>query len=209
MADWIEDIYDEIVDECQEIRDYLKKNELGENNPADKIATLDNVTFYISDLQFAKDLDLVRSLGITKVLSLEILNSQKLAKSFDSADIKHLCIDMIDGYDNKVATTIGEFEAGHQFLLKKISQNDRVLIHCYKGVSRSSAMMIFHLLKHIYNNNLGVVSVLDVIKYIWTKRQIFPNKHFIKLMLTVNHIYKQKSKNEKQLTLSDLSKLFD
>jgi protein-tyrosine phosphatase len=142
------------------------------NNPIDHITG----NIYISDLASALNPFILQKYGIKKILSLELLNcGQELNKLCENYKITHKSIPIVDGYYNKINILRNLFEECHNF----IKGDENILIHCYQGVSRSAAVLIYHLL-HL---NIGNFSVFDFIKYLRTKRNICPNRYFIKFLV--------------------------
>ena len=76
----------------------------------------------------------------------------------------YLNLDLIDSYQEEI---IDKFEISNNFINKAIENNEKILIHCICGVSRSSTLVIAYL---IHKKLIGNVD--SIIKELRSKREI-------------------------------------
>ena len=75
----------------------------------------------------------------------------------------YLNLDLIDSFQEEI---IDKFTESNQFIEKAINNNEKILVHCICGVSRSSTLVIAYLLSKKIGN------VEEIIKMLQEKRDI-------------------------------------
>lgn len=125
---------------------------------------------YLGNYKVATNLNLLKSLGITHILNASIehpnyFEDEFIYKKFPLYDSPH---ENIRKYFNESFKFIDD-------ALNDTSSSDKsILIHCHAGISRSSTLVIYYLMK---KNNLDVESAFKYVKNI--RHFIAPNHGFI------------------------------
>ena len=70
------------------------------------------------------------------------------------------------------------FEETYHIICKHLNQNNKILIHCGAGVSRSATILVAFFLRYFKGQNKKT-SVKKILKFIQTKREVQPNKNFM------------------------------
>ena len=84
---------------------------------------------YLGNLYIANDIDVLKNLGITKVLSL--IERFRIPKYKESDNIKHKVILIDDSIQQNIIKYFGE-------CLNFIKGEENILVHCAAGSSRSA-----------------------------------------------------------------------
>jgi len=119
---------------------------------------------YLSDWKGASNLEFIKELGITKIISLGNEKEQKFYKFHD--DIEYLKITIEDSEDANISQYFNK--------TNKFISNGIVLIHCNKGISRSATIIIAYLMNKGMKYD-EAFKKLKKVRYI-----IKPNSGFIK-----------------------------
>jgi len=122
---------------------------------------------YLSDWEGASNLNFIKELGITKIISLGNEKEQEMYKFYD--DIEYLKIII---KDNKEENICKYFKETNKFISDGI-----VLVHCNKGISRSSTIIISYFM----NKGMNYEKTYRKIKKI--RYMIKPNEGFIKQLI--------------------------
>jgi len=140
----------------------------------------DNI--YISDMNGAKNVSLLRSKKIQNIVSI----TKRPIFMIDGIEYDKIMIDDTDSIDfiNATHKTVDK-------ILGLVNKNRIILVHCFKGLSRSVCFVIFLLIK----NGMTFKQAYEFVKQ---KRNIDPNPIFIKQLIdysNTNHI--PNGKNDK------------
>ena len=92
---------------------------------------------YLGNLYIANDIDFLKNLGITKVLSL--IERFRIPKYKESDNIKHKVILIDDSIQQNIIKYFGE-------CLNFIKGEENILVHCAAGSSRSATIVIAYLM---------------------------------------------------------------
>lgn len=96
---------------------------------------------YHGDLGHAIDLDLLLDLKIQHIINVcDCPLDEQIQKIFDVLWIRDL-------EDNLQADVRRCFDQTNQFLFECKEKNEKVLVHCQAGISRSSAIVLAYLIK--------------------------------------------------------------
>eukprot|EP01084_Bolivina_argentea_P181976 314245_1 len=135
-----------------------------------------NDKLYIGDIGCATNKKILKNIGITHIVN----TTENISNTFQGdsdLNIKYLQI-FVDDHVNEDISIY--FEEVLQFIHSAINSNDfsninnRVMVHCRQGVSRSASFVIAYLMKY-YN-----YSFFSAEKYVKKKRNIIkPNAGFI------------------------------
>ncbi len=151
------------------------------NTPIAKI----NDKLFLSSVIQAENFDLLKALGITHILNLtgykhgtsELRYPPKFRNDFEYA---HLVIADEDDPVTMLTFRSNFFEAGNDFIHQALMSrhSSRVLVHCEAGISRSSTLVISHLMS-VWN--LSVKEAFETVKNL--KANIAPNQAFFRQLL--------------------------
>ena len=92
---------------------------------------------YLGNLYIANDIDVLKNLGITKVLSL--IERFRIPKYKESDNINHKVILIDDSIQQNIIKYFGE-------CLNFIKSEENILVHCAAGSSRSATIVIAYLM---------------------------------------------------------------
>lgn len=150
---------------------------------------------FISNWFTSNNLNLLIELNINAVITVE--KSKKPLQDLDyyeKNNIEFLQIPIDDSINENINRF---FDISYDFIDKNISQGKNVLVHCFAGISRSSAIVINYMIKKFYKTSSDSTikepnDVLNyILKYVQTKRNIVnPNSGFMKQLLIKSTEYK-------------------
>ena len=106
---------------------------------------------YLGDINSANDLDWLKSQKITNILGM--IDGQ----------IKHPGMNyLIHGniLDHPDENIVKYFGSCYQFISNALSKNERVLVHCYAGISRSTTIVVMYLM---YSHKLKLLQALEFV----------------------------------------------
>ena len=127
-------------------------------NDLDQI--IDNI--YLGNLLAAKDIETLKSKGIKKILSIMDEETPK----YESSDFIHKKVNVEDYNGQNIIQYFGE-------CLNFMKGEEKILVHCMAGASRSATIVIAYLMWTKKMNDT------DAIKFIQKKRSaVNPNKGF-------------------------------
>jgi atypical dual specificity phosphatase len=130
----------------------------------------DNI--FISDVDSAENIELLRKFNITHVLSLIHYNNIMVG-IYDDANIEYKRIPIFDSPDELI---LDKFPAMIEFIANE-QHGVRVLVHCECGISRSVTAVAAYLLK-VFPDKYKTVE--DVLNFIRSKRIVAnPNYGFV------------------------------
>ncbi|XP_063630009.1 uncharacterized protein LOC134801406 [Cydia splendana] len=124
---------------------------------------------YLSNIKAAQDINVLRHLNITHVLTIE---AHRIPKStFAASNINNL---FIKAYDTSQTNLMPYFPMSNAFIEEALTSGGNVLVHCRFGVSRSATLVIAYLMQK-YNMNYD-----QAFEYVKSKRFfINPNPGFV------------------------------
>ena len=129
------------------------------NNPFDEI--IENL--YLGDYNSSKDINLLKELGITKVLSVL---DYTYGPNYNPKEFIHKKINVDDFVITNIIKYFGE-------CLHFIKGNDKILVHCMSGSSRSATIVIAYLMW------IKKWTFKEALDYVKKKRPVvFPNDGF-------------------------------
>lgn len=113
------------------------------------------------------NLDVLEKYGITNILSLGVRVQINMPSKINQKFVE--CLDLPETNINKI------LKETCPFIENALNQNERVLVHCNAGVSRSSSVIIGYLILNKF------ISFEEAYKTVKSKRQcIRPNDGFVK-----------------------------
>lgn len=122
---------------------------------------------YLGGIEATENRDLMRQMGITRVLS--VLDTFRYFPPFDP-EIDHLKISLPDFAQSQIISHIPE---GLRFISDSQKSGRNVLVHCAAGVSRSASMVIAYIMvKYNYDYETAKKFVRE------RRRCIWPNEGF-------------------------------
>ena len=144
-------------------RPYFRHNTASNSHPSEIL----NSWLFQGDWRHANDSVLLESLSIT-----HIINVTDRVLSDRSRQILH-----IPSKNGRLAELSESFHETNAFLDKCREENCRVLVHCERGVSRSSTIILVYLMHY------KKWTVLQAFEYLLTKRQEASPNHALLLQL--------------------------
>ena len=130
------------------------------------IQKVDN-NVYISDYKAAANPHFIKKANITRIVKL----FADSASDQRHPGVSYLVIDAIDHPDYDISEAA---MTAIPFIQQAIQNNERVLVHCRAGISRSATIVLFHLM---INRNIPLDLALKVLIHI--RPIINPNPGFM------------------------------
>jgi len=133
---------------------------------------------YLGNINSVYDLKTLKNIGIKNIISI--------IAGFQPPFPEHFNYLVINALDNENTDLTKNFEETNKFIEEAFENNEKILIHCMAGRSRSASIVIAYLIKVF---GINVKTSIDILK---TKRAIIePNKSFIiQLENYYNSLYK-------------------
>jgi len=130
---------------------------------------------YVGDRHTAKNLELLKQLGITHVLNAAHGNGlfhyvNTSAKFYEAHGIKFMGVHAINKKKFQMEL---HFEQTANFIDEAIKNGGKVLVHCMRGVSRSATLALAYL---ISKQNMTPQQALTTVR---TRRKVEPNNGFL------------------------------
>ncbi|KAL4454260.1 hypothetical protein ABPG74_012217 [Tetrahymena malaccensis] len=133
---------------------------------------------YISDYDYASNLQNLEKDNIKSVLSIDRNHNFKLPDSYN-----HKTIIV---FDNEMESIKAHFDKSYQFIFNSIQNQQNILIHCRRGISRSATILIAFLMK--FQNK----SYEDCYNFLKQKRPVInPNSGFVKQLKSYEKVLKE------------------
>jgi hypothetical protein len=142
---------------------------------------------YLGNINSAYDIDTLKKLGITSIISV--------LAGFNPPYVNEFNYLVINALDNDTTDLINQFESTNTFIDDVFEKNEKILVHCHYGKSRSVAIIAAYLIKTF---GISIPTSLDLIK---SKRGcIDPKTHYIKqLNKYFNKLYTLTNHNDRNL----------
>lgn len=96
-------------------------------------------TLYLGDYNAALDIDWLQKKGIT-----HIVNATKEIPNLYPDRFQYLKLNLDDHSEEDISRALPQ---SFEYIHRSISQGGKVLVHCYAGISRSSSMVIYYLMR--------------------------------------------------------------
>ena len=137
---------------------------------------------YISSIDEARKIYLLEAIGIKHVLDLssfgltQSLTGQKDFSSYvdkykSKFRYKHIPVD-----DTPNTPLSNYFAEAHEFIFQALEKNEKILIHCFAGISRSATIVHSLLVSRQYENQMSLSEAYELMQ---SKRSIiYPNIGF-------------------------------
>lgn len=90
---------------------------------------------YVSGMRVAQNLEMLREKNIQRIINC----ASGIIPNYFPAHFTYLSLNLLDGKQEDLSWFICEVI---QFILEGVKRNERILVHCEKGISRSSAFVI-------------------------------------------------------------------
>lgn len=131
---------------------------------------------YIGNVAVAQNKKTLCKLGITHVLNAA---HSKQGSIGDQSFYGSTCVYYgIPAEDSDNFDLSQYFKPAADFIHKALKNKDgKVLVHCIMGMSRSATLVLAYLMLH------QRLTLLNALKHVIQKRAIYPNRHFLSLLL--------------------------
>ncbi|XP_014242686.1 dual specificity protein phosphatase 10 isoform X2 [Cimex lectularius] len=137
---------------------------------------------YVGNARDARDIQLMKDLGVTKVLNV----TQAGVPSQEASGIAYRQLPASDSTQQNIKQY---FEEAFSFIEDARKSNGSVLVHCQAGVSRSPTIAIAYIMKH------RGVSMVEAYKLVKTARSIIsPNLNFMGQLLELEQCLRSEVK---------------
>ncbi len=127
---------------------------------------------YLGDYTHATTKSWLKKNGIT-----HIVNCAKEHKKYFPNDFVYLELELDDAEDQMI---YGAMEKSYVFIKNALERAGNVLVHCHAGISRSSSMVIYYLMKEYH---LPFDRAYMITKY--KRNQVNPNAGFVQQLISV------------------------
>nr|XP_015818064.2 dual specificity phosphatase 29 [Nothobranchius furzeri] len=147
---------------------------------------------YIGDEQTAKDKLLLRSLGITHVLNAAEGTWNNVDTGSDYYNDMDIVYYGVEAEDIQTFDLSQYFFSAAKFIHETLSNHqNKLLVHCVMGRSRSATLFLAYLMIH---ENMTVV---DAIEHVKKRRRIIPNWGFLKQLRELDqHLLERRASAE-------------
>ena len=126
---------------------------------------------YIGGEQDAKDLDLLRSIGVTHVINCAS-GYARTGPDFHGKDFAYIGFNAEDEWSYNI---MQHFQPVYEFIENARLSGGKVLIHCLLGVNRSGVLAIAYCMLH---KNVGPISAAKFVKE--SRKEVLINEGFQK-----------------------------
>lgn len=146
---------------------------------------------YISDLEYACDINELTRYNIKSILYLGISNKSKyILDLYKECNIRHKYLKIADTTDSNISEC---FEPSWQFINYNIKKGRNILIHCTKGISRSPTIVAYYLTRKMHERMKDQGTTEPVLNDILTLIKIHrpcsqPNKYFLQQLKNYENI---------------------
>lgn len=111
----------------------------------------------------------IKNNNITSIITIWNFNNLKI----DSLGIKPEDYLYIRANDDIYTILMNYFDLTYNFIKNKLSENKKILIHCYAGLSRSATILLNYFMSKY---NYDFYTAYNIIN---SKRNIYPNTFFV------------------------------
>ncbi|XP_020777136.1 dual specificity protein phosphatase family protein [Boleophthalmus pectinirostris] len=134
---------------------------------------------YIGNVAVAQNKKTLCKLGITHVLNAA---HSKQGSIGDQRFYGDTCVYFgIPAEDSDEFNLSQHFRPAAEFIHTALKTKDgKVLVHCIMGVSRSASLVVAYLMLH------QRLTLSNALKHVIQKRSIYPNRHFLSLLLKLD-----------------------
>lgn len=94
---------------------------------------------YIGSYEEASDLEWLKKRGITRIVNMSEEHPNYFPNNFHYY--------RADAYDHPSQSLLRIFQEGYKFMIRGSMNGGTILVHCHAGISRSSSMIIYYLMK--------------------------------------------------------------
>ncbi|CAF4374977.1 unnamed protein product [Rotaria socialis] len=190
---------DEELRRIKEFQEYERQGTAFENFLRFGSGTEPSVVFdevlFLGTLNHGSNLDLLERLKIVHIINVSETDAS------DKFPSNHFDIVYIPMEDDVRTNIKQHFNRTNELLHSYYMKNERCLVHCAAGVSRSATIVLAYLMKYHHN------TVTEAFRYLVEKRpQIWPNQGF---MLQLIHYENELIKSREILSTSETSEAFN
>ncbi|EFC45293.1 predicted protein [Naegleria gruberi] len=132
-------------------------------------------SLYLGDCFQATNKKSIDHLKITHIVNYECVKNMENVKLKDNRQVKYLRIPIEDVHTEDIYQY---FQEAHNFIEEAMFECGIVLVHCAAGVSRSSTIVISHVMKKM---GLSFMFAFNMVKR--RRRMIMPNEGFFNQLL--------------------------
>ncbi|CAG09402.1 unnamed protein product [Tetraodon nigroviridis] len=134
---------------------------------------------YIGNVAVAQNRKTLHKLGITHVLNAA---HSKQGSIGDQSFYENACVYLgIPAEDSESFDLSQYFRVAVDFIHRVLKNKDgKVLVHCIMGVSRSATLVLAYLMMR------QRLSLRDSLRHLTQKRAIYPNQHFLSLLIKLD-----------------------
>ncbi|XP_029376251.1 dual specificity protein phosphatase 13 isoform X3 [Echeneis naucrates] len=134
---------------------------------------------YIGNVAIAQSKKTLHKLGITHVMNVA---HSKQGSIGNQSFYGNTCVYFgIPAEDSDHFDLSQYFRPAADFIHKALKSKDgKVLVHCIMGVSRSATLTLVYLMLRQH------LSLRDALRHVIQKRAIYPNRHFLSLLLKLD-----------------------
>jgi hypothetical protein len=146
MKDYLKDTFNATVEELDYLDEILKlrvrkrqSTTSGQSFYGSPSVVIDGFLYH-GDLGHASNIKLLNELGIRHIINVcDLKLEQHILDNFN--------VLWVNLYDELRADIKKHFEETNQFLYECKQKNEKVLVHCQMGISRSSSIVLAYLMK--------------------------------------------------------------
>ena len=89
---------------------------------------------------------------------------------------KHAEYFILDWQDSNFQSIVPDVEMAYQFIANQLAKNNKVLVHCAAGASRSTAVLLYFLMRHFYYSLNDSVTHCKKLRSLCNPRHHFLNQ---------------------------------
>ncbi|XP_029527793.1 dual specificity protein phosphatase family protein isoform X1 [Oncorhynchus nerka] len=146
-----------------------------------ELTPLDEVwpNLYIGNVAIAQNRGALKKLGITHILNAAHCKQGSIG---DQDYYGNTCVYCGFPTEDSSHFDLSQyFKPAADFIHKALKTKDgKVLVHCIMGISRSATLVLAFLMMHCR------LPLRTALKHVTQRRAIYPNRHFLSLLLTLD-----------------------
>lgn len=127
---------------------------------------------YLGDYRHATSKKWLKENGITHIVNCAIEHKNYFPKDFIYLELK------LDDAEDQII--YGSLEKSYLFIKNALERGGNVLVNCHAGISRSSSMVIYYLMK---SRSVPYDTAFFYVKH--KRPQVNPNKGFVRQLISV------------------------